>query len=294
MSKGISQIRNKYNTLSRKQKELADYILHNMEQVTLMTMKELADSCETSEATVVRFLHKLGYDSYQLFRMDMVKEYSELMGAPAQYRIQIEDGYQNVSPTDSAGEIKCKVMHAASAAILGIESLVDSEQIQKAADWILHAGQIQFFGSGGSYIIALDAFHKFFRLDLPVFCDSNSHFSLVKAGMLTERDVVLLISHTGESLEILACARNARKCGAKVIALTSYMNSSLAKMADLTLFSSHNELEYYTDAMVSRLIQLAVLDMIYLVVRIQMGDKATENLARAKGSITEVKTRRHS
>lgn len=56
--------------------------------------------------------------------------------------------------------------------------------------------------------------------------DINSHFSLIKTSHLQSDDVVVLISHTGESREVLECAENAKKVGCKIIGITSYLNNS--------------------------------------------------------------------
>ena len=48
----------------------------------------------------------------------------------------------------------------------------------------------------------------------------------------------------------------------RVVGVTSYMNSDLAKMADICIFSSTNDAAYYTESMVSRLVQLVIMDML--------------------------------
>lgn len=284
---GVSRIKINYTALSRKQKKLADYILSHIDSAASMTMHELAAACATSETTVMRFLRKLGYDSYSLFKLDLAKEYAAFSHTAD--GTGIADGYQAISSSDTAEEIKSKVIRAASTAISGIQTLVDASLIEQAASCLLSAGQILCYGSGGSQVIAMDAFHKFLRLGLPVFCDSNLHLSLVRSNLLSKGDAVILVSHTGESTDLLSCARNARSRGASVIGITSYMNSSLAELSDFVFFSSHTELAYYTDAMVSRLIQLTILDMIYLTVRLHMEGRAEEAIRLSKDAVADLK-----
>lgn len=70
MASLLSDIRTKYNLLSKTQKTIADYILDNPDGTILLSITELANNCSTSETTVMRFLKKLDYDSYQIFRVN--------------------------------------------------------------------------------------------------------------------------------------------------------------------------------------------------------------------------------
>ena len=63
----FSLIRTKYNTLSSSQKDVADYILTNPDKVMMNTLNEIAAACRVSETTVLRFLHKLNYNSCLLY-----------------------------------------------------------------------------------------------------------------------------------------------------------------------------------------------------------------------------------
>ncbi len=54
-------------------------------------------------------------------------------------------------------------------------------------------------------------------------------------GMVTEDDVVIAISHSGETKEIVDLLPSIKKLGAKLIALTSNPKSALAKYSDVVL-----------------------------------------------------------
>ncbi len=60
------------------------------------------------------------------------------------------------------------------------------------------------------------------------------------------------------------------------------MNSDLAKMADLCIFSSTNDAAYYTEAMVSRLVQLVIMDILVVAYSTRLGDTdASRNIVKA-------------
>lgn len=285
----FATIRSKYNTLSKVQKNIANYILSNKLEAVHITISELAQKCSVSEPTVIRFINKLDYSSYQTFRIDMASELSKEANESSSNDLKIDDGYQNIEPFDDIDIVKQKVMSSATCAIADLKNILNTEDLDKAVNVILESNSMLFYGSGGSSVIAMDAYHKFMRIGKKVSFDLNSHFSLIKASHLGPNDVVILISHTGESREVLECAENAKKKGCKIIGITSYLNSALAKVSDVVLFSSTYDLKYYTDALVSRLIQLVILDMIFISVSLKMGDDSTKMIQESRNAISVAK-----
>jgi arabinose-5-phosphate isomerase len=66
----------------------------------------------------------------------------------------------------------------------------------------------------------------------PSFFVHPSEASHGDLGMITADDVVLTISNSGETAEVLAIIPVLKRIGAKLIAMTGHANSTLAKLAD--------------------------------------------------------------
>jgi len=64
----INDISNKLDSLTPKAQILGNYIIQNPSKAVFMTTKELAQTCDISEATVVRFVSTLGYEGYSDFQ----------------------------------------------------------------------------------------------------------------------------------------------------------------------------------------------------------------------------------
>ncbi len=64
----ISDISNKLDSLTPKAQALGTYIIQNPSKAVFMTTKELAETCDISEATVVRFVSTIGYKCYSDFQ----------------------------------------------------------------------------------------------------------------------------------------------------------------------------------------------------------------------------------
>lgn len=93
------------------------------------------------------------------------------------------------------------------------------------------------------------------------------------------------VSHSGRTREILNCVRLARENGVKVVAITSYGDSPLTEMADFVLLSSTNDTEYRSDAMLSRIVQMVIIDILYVSVILKLSPQSLENLKRSQNAV---------
>jgi DNA-binding MurR/RpiR family transcriptional regulator len=269
----LSAIRTKYHTLSSVQKGIADYILQNAPEVVLLSIGGLAGKCGTSETTVMRFLRKLDFDSYQVFRVRIAQEIPHG---------RMESVYSEIERGDSVASIMEKVISSTARSVEDLRQLVRADDIAKSVSLMRNASRIFFTGLGASSFIAFDAYHKFLRLGLNASASSDSHLMSIVASHAGESDLVFAVSHSGESRDILDCVRLASGNGAKVIAFTSYRGSSLTNLADVVLLSSSNETRFRSDALVSRILQLVIVDMLYVAMVLEMGPEAIQRINRSR------------
>ncbi|SCP99427.1 MurR/RpiR family transcriptional regulator [Anaerobium acetethylicum] len=277
----FSLIRTKYNTLSPTQKNVADYILSNSEKVILLSIGELAQFCDTSETTVIRFLRKLKYDSYQVFR---VKIAQELSGETT------DSIYEEIGTDDDIADIKRKVIQLTISSINDLNNLLDEKQLAFFTEAIVSGGKAIFIGVGSSGIIAADAYHKFLRLGIDASFSSDSHIMSIACAHARKQDLVVAFSHSGESRDILESVELAKEGGAKIAAITSYPNSSLSKSSDIVLLSSSRETKYRSDAMISRIIQLVIIDTLYVSTVLKLGSEGIKRLHKSRLAVAKKKT----
>jgi len=269
----LASMRTKYHTLSAVQKVIADYIFKHTSEVILLPISELAAKCGTSETTVMRFLRKLDFDSYQVFRVNIAQE------IPHEH---LESIYGEIGRGDSIETIMKKVIASTARSIKDLQQLVTGDDIKKAVALMKAARQILFIGVGSSSYIAFDAYHKFLRLGMHVTATADSHLMNMIASHATDKDLVIAVSHSGESRDIIDCVKIAKKSGANLIVFTSYRNSSITKYADVTLLTSSNETKYRSDALVSRILQLVIIDMLYVSTVLGMGSEGVERINRSR------------
>lgn len=276
----FSQIRTRYHVLSPAQKHIADVVLNNPEQVILCSLGDLAEKCGTSETTILRFLRKLGFDSYQVFRVRIAQDLSNNSAQAI---------YEEIHKTDTTEQIRQKVIMSTVDSIQDLNNLVSDELLEKVSALLIKAKRVLFCGVGASGVIAIDAFHKFLRLGFNASYYNDAHFMSIACASTDEETLVVVVSHSGESRDVLDAAVLAKENGAKVVVLTSYIHSSVAKYADAVLLSSSNETKYRSDAMASRILQLVIIDILYVHVVLQLGQKGIASVNKSRLAVAKKK-----
>ena len=137
--------------------------------------------------------------------------------------------------TMSALEIARKVLRIEAAAILGLVDRIDAD-FEHAVQLLFECrGRVIVTGMGKSGIICR-------KIAATLSSTGTSAWFLHPAeaihgdlGAIREEDVVLALSHSGETEEILRLLESIRRIGARLIAITGEPNSTLAKAADVAL-----------------------------------------------------------
>jgi len=277
----FSTIRTKYNTLSTSQKVVADYVLANPEKVMLNTLSEIADICGVSETTVLRFLHKIDFKSYQLFRINLTQELSS--------SDSVSTTYEDVKFGDSIETIIEKVVLSTSSAIQDTRELVDYKVVEEVIQRIISANKIVVIGVGASGAIATDFFHKLLKLGIEAVFSNDAHMINMLSMNMKREDLMIVFSHSGESREVLDAVSIAKERGACTCAITSYEKSTLSRNCDLLICSSSVETSLRSDAMVSRIIQMVIIDIIYVSIIVQKGDTVLTQIHNSRLAVAKNK-----
>ena len=74
MSKTVLSIKANYDKFSKSEKQIANFLIENPEKLLPLYITELSDICGVSEATIVRFSKKMGFDGYQQLKIAIAQE----------------------------------------------------------------------------------------------------------------------------------------------------------------------------------------------------------------------------
>jgi 6-phospho-3-hexuloisomerase len=151
-------------------------------------------------------------------------------------------------------------------------------------------------GAGRSGLIGRAFAMRLMHLGFNVYVLGDTVVPPLRAG-----DALIAISGSGRTRSVITVAEAAKSVGAKVIALTTYINSPLAKLSDIiveipgrTKVSSEND--YYTRQLIGiyeplaplgtlfELVAMVVLDAVVAELMVQLG-KTEEDLKKLHANI---------
>ncbi len=134
-----------------------------------------------------------------------------------------------------------RVLKIEAEAILGLLERLDSS-FERAVEIILNSqGRVVVTGMGKSGLIGKKIAATLASTGTPAFFLHPAEASHGDLGMVTSQDVIIAISNSGETEEVIRLIPFLKRFNVKLIALTGNINSTLAEQADVTLDVSIRE-----------------------------------------------------
>jgi RpiR family transcriptional regulator, carbohydrate utilization regulator len=250
----IDRIKLHYKDMFPAGKRISDYILNNTEDIINISIKELAERLKLNEATIFKFCKYLGYEGYKEFRAEFIRDFT--------LKSNIADNY--LFNGEYTGDIVKDVFFTHINNLKDALNNLSYDELKKAVALVKKAHRIIFFASGASLAVAFDSFTRFLLAGYnPVlFFDQDSQRLL--SVTLSKTDIAIGISLSGETNSVINCIKNAKKNGAKTICITSFINSTITRLADVKLFTIPIKSKYQRLDMNSRMAQMAILDCIFV------------------------------
>lgn len=242
------------------------------------TIAEMAHRCETSETTVIRLCRTIGFHGYPEFRLALAAAAAASPG---------DDSYVSgeILPTDTADQVLRKVTGADAQAITETAGHVSISSLEDAARAIGAAGQIDLFGAGASSFVAQDMQFKLHRIGLTTHCSAASDLAISSAALLNDGDVALGLSHTGATPDTIRFLEVAAESGATTIAITNHPRAPLGDPADIVVTTAARETTFRSGAMASRIAQLTIVDVLFVLVAQGRVDVAMEAMQRTYDAV---------
>ncbi|HYG85068.1 MAG TPA: MurR/RpiR family transcriptional regulator [Azospirillum sp.] len=253
----ISAIR---EDLPQKAGRIADFLVEHAPDVVHMSVTEVSERCGVSEGSVVKFCQQLGARGFQQIKIAIARELVQ----------SVEFIHEDLTKGDDLGTVTKKVFSSGLQALQDTMKALSIEELGRAISAIQKANRVEVFGIGSAAPIAEDANYRLLRIGIDSRVSVDSHQQAITAALCTAKSTVLTISHSGSTLETLESTRLAKEAGATTIVITNYGRSPIMKHADIVLNTLAKETHFRSEAMTSRIAQLAIVDT--LIVGLALAD----------------------
>ncbi|MDG0813941.1 MurR/RpiR family transcriptional regulator [Cohnella rhizosphaerae] len=288
VSKGgcILRIQSILNNLKSAEHRVANYILDHAELVTAQTMEELAVASDASYSTVDRLCRKLGYTGFREFKASLIYDVinNNNVGTIIQnLTVGQETSTQGIA--ENVYNLAFKVLED-SLAIMNIS------EIEMVVQQMIKAKKLCFIGAGSSGLCARYAYSRFFRIGLNCASDIDSTLYKMQAALLTEDDLLFVISSSGRTENVVEAARLAKKNGVTVVGLSDYAITPLSKTCDYNLYTTSRNANMFLNIDMPLITgQITIIDLLYMCTCVALGEDASRHYEKTITTANQEKTR---
>lgn len=195
---------------------IAQYILEHMDEISSLSIRELADSTFTSNGTIIRLCRKLGTDGYKEFKIRLVKAVEKQHQEKA--NVNYNSPFSNhESPQSIMGLVSVMEKNAIDACY----SSVSPEAVKKAADWIQAARNVYIVASGDTQAMVGAFSYMLQKIGIHPIMVNAYQDSVSIAYNMTSDDVALIASYSGSFLYYKGLVLLLKRSRCKTILITS-------------------------------------------------------------------------
>lgn len=270
----LAKIRSARDGLRKSEQKVADVILEDPDGSVQSSIQAIAAKSSVSEPTVIRFCRALDCVGFQQFKLRLAQDLAS----------RGTFFYKDVTAEDTGKELASKIIDGTIASMMQMKNQFNDQALYDAIRLYDECERIEFHGSGGSAIVAEDAQLKFFRLGKPAIAYNDPHIQQSAAALYNEKTLMVAISHSGRSSDILSAVEIAKKARAKVISVTA-TKSPLADSSDVHLSVDLIEDSDIFSPVKSRIGQMMILDILAVGIAVKGGEEMLQQLAKARRAI---------
>ncbi len=254
-------IKKHYEKLSNKEKIIADYFLNHPEIAVSNTITQISGEIAISNATIVRFVRKIGFRSYSEFKISLARETTE---EEPQYEQNEHD------PISTA-------INNTLIAIEESKQAFNPKSFNIASELISKADMIYCFGVGGNSVLAFDFYHRFINTGIPCHFNFDFHTQLMLASQTKKNDIAILFDYTGLDKDMLDIAKELTLKGCPIITITCNKKAPINTYSTEQLYVSNSQVpNKLTNTYVERIPMLIIIDILYLEVISMIKERSTE------------------
>jgi len=207
-------IESSYEKMTAVERSVADFFMGNKDDMDFSS-KNISRVLYVSEATLSRFSQKCGYKGYREFIFSYVRD--------------LKFDQKSADTEKGVGLFAYKVQSSYQMLLQENFRILDEEQIRRVAGMLNISKSVLIFGIGNSGYAAEEFQLRFMRIGMHVDAVTDSQMMRISAALAGEETLVIAITLSGETPEVLEGVRIAKSKGAKVICMTATVTSSVAK-----------------------------------------------------------------
>lgn len=275
----INQICASMDSFFDTEKKIGDYIVRNPKKVVDMTVGELAKECGVSEASVSRFCKRIELKGFHHLKISLARE---LVDAKDDGEIS-----GHISVDDMEGSLR-GILSNKMEELRQTVAMIDREELKKILGVINNADTVLMAAVGNTVPVAMDGAYKLNQIGIRAMSTPIWETELGYSYNLTDKDVVVAISNSGESTGVIQILEAAKSRGAVAISITNNARSSVAEISTYHITTATREKLFLDGYCFSRVSATMVIEIIYLLLA-SMRKESYESIVRHEQAMAYTK-----
>lgn len=275
----INQICASMDSFFDTEKKIGDYIVRHPKKVVDMTVGELAKECGVSEASVSRFCKRIELKGFHHLKISLAREL-----------VDAKDGGEisgHISVDDMEGSLR-GILSNKMEELRQTVAMIDREELKKILGVINNADTVLMAAVGNTIPVAMDGAYKLNQIGIRAISTPIWETELGYSYNLTDKDVVVAISNSGESTGVIQILEAAKSRGAVAISITNNARSSVAKLSTYHITTATREKLFLDGYCFSRVSATMVIEIIYLLLA-SMRKESYESIVRHEQAMAYTK-----
>lgn len=234
------------NHFSESNKIIASYLINESNDILNHDINTLSKKLYVSTATISRFAQKIGYSGFK-----------EMHFA---YSVALKNADTEIDEVSNITEL---FINNYKHIIDYLKIVANEESIKQVCECINNAKRLFVVGISTSGLVAEDFSQRLARIGYNSHGVSDNHFMRMQAAMANKKDIFIVFSYSGETIDIIHTVTKAKSRGATVILITEFYNSTASNIADHVLLTPPKNSVQLSKSISDQLPLLLIADIIY-------------------------------
>ncbi|WP_328993333.1 MurR/RpiR family transcriptional regulator [Kribbella sp. NBC_01245] len=257
---------------------VAEHILANPDEVARGSITKLAESAQTSAATVSRLSTHLGFAGYPALRAALAMEIGRGLEAGWASDIGLAIG-----PADPPEQVLNVLASTQANALRNALGAIDLAAATRVADAIAGARRTHIYGEWGDAIPARELYIRLLRIGIPVWFFDGPQSAQIAGGLLAPGDVALVVTRSGTDPTTLEFIKQSKAQDALTVAITGVVNSPIGRVAEVVVDTGTAAGGTWTEFFAGRASDTLTAGLLFVLVAQRVPDHLTANHPNGPG-----------
>lgn len=242
----LETITEMYDKIFQAEKKVADFILKNPAIAVNANVSELANYSGVSDATVIRLCKHLGYNGYYQMKICLSRD--------------IGRQEESLKPKEQADASMAGIFKKLAENVLVSGSVIDENVFKECVKLIKESTMVHLVATGNTTPLCMYYGPRLERIGIRCTYSMLAEHYLNHINLAKNTDIVLAISGSGTSINVVKALELAKQKELETIAITGYQYSPVSRTADRLLLSASGNANGNKHLQISRLSEMMVLE----------------------------------